>query len=185
MLQPISFETEKLRVHSFRTSDVENYKQLALEVLPILSDPFTLRFVPEKRLNNIEAAEDYIKTMFINHHVGRNHLHFIFSKDMDRVIGIVDLIAPKVVEEHYQLPEYPYFIEFYLLEMLSGRLVMTELLPEIIKEVQRQGIEKIAAVVNRQNKAAIKVLQRSGFQLQASFDIIQDLYLVSVSEPNP
>ncbi|HWV73006.1 MAG TPA: GNAT family N-acetyltransferase [Pseudosphingobacterium sp.] len=178
MLQPIILETEQFHVHSFRVEDIENYQQLAIDVLSVFSDPFTLKFVPDRRLHSLEEAEGFVKAMFINHHVGRNHLHFISSKKIERVIGIIDLISPAVAREHYDLPEYPYFIEFYLMEMLSGRSVMTEILPKITQHVHQQGIEEIGAVVNRNNKAAIKVLERALFRFKGKFDIAQDYYLV-------
>jgi hypothetical protein len=47
------------------------------------------------------------------------------------------------------------------LKMLRGKTVMTQLLPLVIKHLHN-GINEIAAVVNRKNNAAIKVLERSG-----------------------
>lgn len=177
MLRPIAFETDELEVHSFRITDIVNFKQLAEDILSIFSDTFTLKFVPDKKMHTMEEAEGFVKAMILNHHVGRNHLHFITSKKMSRVVGIVDLISPEVAKEYYQLEDYPYFIEFYLLEILSGQSIMTQLLPVIVGHLHNEGIKKIGAVVNRKNKAAIKVLERSGFKVNGQFDILQDLYL--------
>ena len=177
MLQPINFETETLKIHSFRISDIDDHRQLAADVLSIFSDSFTLKFVPTKRLNSIESAQDFIKTTIINHHIGRSHLHFITSKETQRVVGVVDLISPEVAKEHYKLDDYPYFIEFYLLKFQSGKAKMSAVLPFFIKHLQDNGLDKLAAVVNRNNQAAIKVLERSGFKLKTKFDILQDLYV--------
>lgn len=54
---------------------------------------------------------------------------------------------------------------------------MTEILPIILEHIHDQGIDKIAAVVNRTNKSAIKVLERSGFKIKDKFDILQDIYI--------
>lgn len=179
MLQPITFETERLKIHSFHITDIDNPTKLANDVLSLFSDPFTLKYVPEKRLAGIESAEDFIKTMIINHHIGRNHLHFITSKKFNKVIGTIDIIAPGVVKEHYLLQEYPYFIEFFLVQKFSAQKIMTETIPILIDAIHNQGIEKIGAVVNRENTAAISVLKNARFLYQDQFDIAQDLYLAT------
>jgi RimJ/RimL family protein N-acetyltransferase len=179
MLQPITFETERLKIHSFHISDIDNHTKLATDVLSLFSDPFTLKYVPEKRLAGLDSAQDFVKTMIINHHIGRNHLHFITSKKLNQVIGTIDVISPGVVKEHYSLQEYPYFIEFFLLHKFSAQKVMSETIPLLINAIHSQGIEKVGAVVNRENTAAIKVLKNANFLYQDQFDIIQDLYLAT------
>jgi RimJ/RimL family protein N-acetyltransferase len=179
MLQPITFETERLKIHSFHITDIDNHTPLATDVLSLFSDPFTLKYVPEKRLTGIEAAQDFIKTMIINHHIGRNHLHFITSKKFNKVIGTIDIITPVVVREHYLLQEYPYFVEFFLLQEFSAQKIMTEAIPILIDAIHNQGIEKVGAVVNRKNTAAVKILKNAKFHYQDQFDIAQDLYLAT------
>ena len=179
MLQPITFETGRVKIHSFHITDIDNHTKLANDVLSLFSDPFTLKYVPEKRLVGIKSAEDFVKTMIINHHIGRNHLHFITSKELNQVIGTIDIIAPEVVKEHYLLQEYPYFIEFFLLQKFSAQKIMTDAIPMLIAAIHNQGIEKIGAVVNRENTAAIKVLKNANFKFQEQFDIVQDLYLAT------
>ncbi|PSK90826.1 GNAT family N-acetyltransferase [Taibaiella chishuiensis] len=179
MLQPITFETERLKIHSFHITDIDNHTKLANDVLSLFSDPFTLKYVPEKRLVGIESAQDFVKTMIINHHIGRNHLHFITAKTLNQVIGTIDIITPAVVKEYYSLREYPYFIEFFLLQKFSGQKIMTETIPLLIDAIHTQGIEKIGAVVNRENIAAVSVLKNANFLYRGQFDIVQDLYLAT------
>lgn len=176
-MQPITFETERLKIHSFQISDIENHQQLAKDMLTLFSDPFTLKFVPEKLLHNIKEAEDFVKTMIINHHLGKNHLYFITYKELGQVIGIIDFITPKVIKEHYSLQEYPYFIEFYLLEQFSAQTFMTEIIPAMVTAAHNLGIMEIGAVVNRANISAIKVLKKANFIFKDRFDVAQDLYL--------
>jgi RimJ/RimL family protein N-acetyltransferase len=148
MVQPLNFETDEYKLHSFFKEDIESHELIAEQVLAIFTDPFTLKFVPDKKLHGIAEARDFIKTMIINNHVGKNYFHFITSKKTGYIIGTVDLISPGVARQHYHLDDYPYFIEFYLGESYSGKSVMSALLPIITDGFQQQGIGKIAAVVN-------------------------------------
>jgi L-amino acid N-acyltransferase YncA len=81
--------------------------------------------------------------------------------------------------EHYQLKNYPFFIEFYLKGSARGKALMSRLLPKMLEYLQENGVNDLAAVVNRRNIAAIKVLNRSGFYNDGNFDPIQDIYRCS------
>ncbi|WP_367866990.1 GNAT family N-acetyltransferase [Pedobacter sp. WC2423] len=176
MLKPIDYESERLCVHSFRPYDLQRFDQFALDILSILSDDFTLKFIPGKRLNTIVEAEAFLQTMIVNFHNGRNFMHFITDKKMNRVIGIIDLISPKVAREHYEIEKYPYFIEFYLSGLAAGTSIMSEILPAIVSNVISQGITCIGAVIDRNNTAAKKVLEKASFLYKSRFDILQDFY---------
>lgn len=178
MFKPFTFENENYLIHSFRPEDLNRFTQITKEVFCILSDDHTLKFVPNKRLNTLQQAELFLQTMLINAHAGRNYLHFITDKKNDKVVGIIDLISPEVAQEHYQITHYPFFIEFYLSSFASGCYLMTTLLPPIIDQILAQGIPNIAAVVNRNNIAAKKVLEKAHFSYKEPFDPIQDLYEV-------
>jgi RimJ/RimL family protein N-acetyltransferase len=54
---------------------------------------------------------------------------------------------------------------------------MSRLLPKVTAHLRNEGVDELAAVVNRQNLAAHKILKRSGFRLQGRFDHLQDIYL--------
>ena len=176
MLKPIDYESERLCVHSFRPYDLQRFDQFALDILSILSDDFTLKFIPAKRINTIVEAVAFLQTMIINFHNGRNYMHFITDKKQNRVIGIVDLISPEVAREYYEIEEYPYFIEFYLSRLATGTSIMSEILPAIVSNVISQGVNSIGAVIDRNNTAAKKVLEKSNFLYKSKFDIRQDFY---------
>ena len=120
----------------------------------------------------------FLQTMVFNYHAGLNYIHFITDKKLNRVIGLIDLISPEVAKEHYQLDEYPFFIEFYLSDYATGYYIMTEILPPVVDSILSQGIPRIGAVINRQNIAAKKVLENAQFSYKAQFDVLQDLYEV-------
>lgn len=176
MLQPIHFENDKLLIHPFRPEDLNRFEELTKDIFDILSDDQTLKFIPGKRLNSLQEAEIFLQTAIVNYHTGRNYIHFISHKELDKVIGIIDLISPEVAKDHYNMDHYPFFIEFYLSGFASGCYIMSEILPELIELILDQGIDKIGAVVNRENIAAKKVLKHANFNYKAPFDIVQDFY---------
>ncbi|TSJ44487.1 GNAT family N-acetyltransferase [Mucilaginibacter corticis] len=182
MLQPLYLETGRLLLHPFRPAEFSRYQELIGEIFALLSHEETLRFIPEKRLKHRSEAERWLKAAVLNAHAGRNTVHFISDKSSGKLVGIVDIIPPAVAREHYRLAAYPHFIEFYLKAECRGKAVMSSLLPEIIKALNHQHITQIAAVVNRRNAAASKVLQKCGFSYRCPFDGLQDFYqLVSVA----
>ena len=178
MILPIYFENDNFLVHSFRPEDLNRLSELAKEVFVILSDDHTLRYIPTKRLESVMEAEIFLQGMILNFHSGRNYLHFITDKLSGKVIGMIDLISPALAMEHYQIPRYPFFIEFYLGSFASGCYLMTELLPVVINQLLKQGIGSIGAVVNRGNTAAKKVLKKARFSRKYNFDAHQDFYEV-------
>lgn len=180
MLNHIYLENERIHVHSFRAEDLSRFEQLSKDIFDILSDEKTLKYIPEKRIYNLQEAESFLQTNIINYHSGRNYLHFIHHKQLDKVIGIIDLISPNVAKDHYCMDEYPFFIEFYLSGFASGCYIMTEILPLLIEDLHKQGILSIGAVINRNNIAARKVLENANFEYKAPFDIIQDFYQTTV-----
>lgn len=176
MLKPIFLENDKLLIHPFRPEDLQRFEQLTQDIFSILSDDHTLKFIPGKRLHSLEEAATFLKTMVINYHSGLNYIHFITDKQLNKVVGIIDLISPTVAKAHYQIDHYPFFIEFYLSGFASGCYIMTEILPAVIDNLLQQGIPSIGAVVNRKNIAARKVLERAQFTYKEPFDAVQDFY---------
>jgi RimJ/RimL family protein N-acetyltransferase len=181
MLEPIYLENKKLLIHTFRPEDLGRFQELTGDIFEILSDQWTLKFIPEKRLNNLQEAELFLQTAIINYHLGHNFLHFISHKELNKVIGMINLISPEVAKEHYRMEHYPFFIEFYLISPASGSSIMTEILPSMVDEFLKQGITRIGAVVNRKNIAARKVLENANFNFKAPFDALQDLYEIEIN----
>lgn len=174
--EAVAFDAENWSIRPFRAGDLDRFEELACEVLRILSDEKTLYFIPEKGLRSMAEATAWLQRAVLNFHTGRSFIHFIRQKKDGRLIGMVDILAPDLVKEYYLLADYPYFIEFYLAGSAQGRLLMSEVLPQIIQELQHKGIKKIAAVVNRKNKASKRVLEKAGFSYGLRFDPVQDLY---------
>jgi len=176
MLKPVYFENDQVFIHPFRPEDLGRFEQISQDLLSILSDEHTLKFLPGKRLRSLQEAEWLLQSIILNFHSDRNYVYFISHKKTNRVIGVIDLVSPKVAREHYQMDDYPFFIEFYLAEKASGSNIMKEILPAVVNSILSQGIERIGAVVNRHNIAAKKVLSSARFMYKAEFDVFQDLY---------
>ena len=92
------------------------------------------------------------------------------------IVGIIDILSPTLVEEHYRLPSYPYFVEFYIKGELQGSSLMSKILPKVLQVIKKQNIDIIAAVADKNNFAARKVLEKSGFSKIEAFDSTKDLY---------
>lgn len=176
MLKSIHFSVEEFEVSPLNGNDLVRLDQLAKDVYAILSDEQTLRFIPEKRLNNKEEAMQWLKLSLLNFHSGRNYVYLIRTKVTGKVAGIIDVLSPAFVREHYQLSSYPYFVEFYIKGELQGGSLMSKVLPEVLRAVRKQNIDVIAAVADRNNFAAQKVLERSGFANIEAFDATKDLF---------
>lgn len=179
MIPSLCFENDQYGIHTFRPIDLENLSRLAADVFSILSDDHTLRYLPGKRLENLADAEQFLRTQVINYHTKRNYLYFISDKHTGKVVGMIDIVTAELAKEHYKINRYPFFIEFYLGSFASGCYLMTEILPAVIDQLLKQGIERIGAVVNRENIAAKKVLLKARFSRKQRFDLLQDFYEIN------
>jgi RimJ/RimL family protein N-acetyltransferase len=149
---------------SFRSGGLGRYEQLVADIFSILSDESTLKYLPDKRVNDLEEAEAFLQAVILNYHAGLNYLHFITDQGLGRVIGMIDLISPSLARKHYDFNRYPYFIKFYLSSPMTGCSIMTRLLTVVVDAVFSQSIPRIGAVMHQQNTAARRVLEKSRFR---------------------
>ncbi len=178
MLKPIRFIVEEFEVSPLNGYDLERLDHFAHDIYAIHSDEETLRFIPEKRLNNKEEAMQWLKLSILNFHSGRNYIHMIKNKVTGRIVGIIDILSPTLVKQNYLLSSYPYFVEFYIKADHQRGSLMSKVLPKVLQEAKTQQIDGIAAVADRKNFAARKVLEKSGFAKVGPFDSNKDLFNV-------
>lgn len=176
MLDPIRLENDQVIVHGFRSKDLARYETLVKEIYLLFSDADTLQFLPEKRLNSVQEADSWLKNSILNFYCQRNFLHFVTDKKTGKLLGMIDIFTPDTIQAHYLLPHYPHFIEFYLRGNARGKKIMSRLLPGLLAELRKRGINEVGAAINVHNSAARKVLTYSGFRFAQSFDARQDLY---------
>jgi RimJ/RimL family protein N-acetyltransferase len=165
-------------IRSLHVDDIEQFDRLAKEVYTILSDEQTLHFIPEKRLKSLSEARQWLRSSVINFYNDRNYIHFIRSKSSKELIGMVDILSPSLIKDHYALSEYPYFIEFYLRSESQGNSLMSEILPPLLNVIRQQDIDQVAAVTDKKNLAARRLLEKTGFVYKAAFDLTKDLFLI-------
>ena len=178
-MQPIYLENNSITLQPVNAADLCTSSTIRDDIHALLSDPLTIKYLPEKKLANRSHAEAWLYGSLINLHCGRNITHLIRSKKNNQLIGVLDLIPSQVAAEHYNLAHYPVFVEFYLSPKAQGRLMMSAILPQVVAALQANGTKELAAVVNRKNVAASKVLVKSGFVKMQQFDIEKDLYALS------
>ena len=179
VFEAIVFEDKDWLIHPFRAKDFDRFDYVAEQVLKVLSDEETLRFLPEKRLSSSADAHTWLQKAVLNFHSRKNYTHFISEKKTGNLVGMIDILSPNFIKEYYRLHDYPYFIEFYLIGSAQGQLIMSSLLPGVIWALREQGISNIAAVVNRKNFASIRVLEKAGFTYCLKLDVLQDLFKIA------
>jgi len=175
-MDPINITVGNIQVCALNADDIPRFADMANEVFEILSDDTTLKFIPEKKLKNALEAEKWLQSSVINYYTKRNYIHLIRSKESGSILGMVDILSPELIQDHYRLKDYPYFIEFYIKRQARNSSLMTRILPCIVEAMTEQGITKISAVADKRNVPAKRVLAKSGFKYRTKFDIFKDLY---------
>jgi len=173
---PILIDIDEHILHSFGTNEFKRFSCLSRDIFEVFSQEKTTIFLPHKHLNDIVHAEVLLQTGLINQHNGVSQLYFITEKSTNKTIGMIELISPRGAQMHYNLEQYPYFIEFCLSDKHTGKGIMSMLLPKLLDKLRQIGINKIGAVAHPKNNSAIRVLNKSGLFKRASFDIVQDVY---------
>ncbi len=133
------------------------------EILELRSNPITMKYIPRPIAKTIDDAKTHFKTIDekIENNTGINWA--ITLKNSDKMIGIIG---------HYRLqPEnYRCEIGYMILLAYQGQGIITE----AIKVVLEYGFEdlnmhSIEAVIDPDNLASERVLQKNGFIKEAHF----------------
>ncbi len=176
MTQPIQIETEDLLLHPFRAEDMKRFDSLSRDIHQLFGQHSTTTFLPHKKLSDIGQAEALLQTALFNQYNGNSQWFFITQKSGQRTIGMIEVITPTSAKRHYQLEQYPHFIEFCLSTEHIGKGIMSRLLPKLLDKLKQKGIQKIGAVAHPNNLSAVRVLHKSGLVKKTSFDSIQHVY---------
>jgi RimJ/RimL family protein N-acetyltransferase len=176
MNHPILIDTKDLLLHPFRAEEMKRLDSLSQDIHNLFNQSQAKTFLPHKKLKDVQQAEALLQTALMHQYNGSSQWYFITDKVDQRTIGMVELITPQTAKKHYRLKQYPYFLEFCLCSTYSGKGIMSNLLPRLIRKLKQKGISEIGAVVHPHNLAAISVLKKSGIQRQTRFDDIRNLY---------
>lgn len=183
MFSPVNITVEEFQISPLKGDDLQRFDIMAEEICEILSNEQTLHFIPEKRLHSKDEAVKWLQLSIVNFYTGRNFIHLITHLETGKIAGIIDVLSPKLVREHYRLSSYPYFVEFYIKGELQGGAIMSRILPQVLEFIKTHDIDVIAAVADKDNFAARKVLEKSGFTNIERFDATKDLF-ISVDNTN-
>ena len=149
-------ETERLLL---RRVDNNDYK----EVLALRSNPETMKYIPRPLLKNEEEAFAHI-AMIENKIINKEGINWAITiKDDPRLIGIIG---------HYriQLENYRAEIGYMILPEFNGLGIVTEAVKEVVKYgFDIMKLHSIEAVIDPDNIASAKVLEKNGFVKEADF----------------
>lgn len=149
-------ETERLILDRLTETDVK-------EVFELRSDPETMKYIPRPLVTNYEEALEHIRMIDekIENNTGINWA--IRFKDNPKLLGIIGFY--RMQPENYRA-EIGY--------MLSPHFHGKGIVPEAVKSLLQYGFEdlkfhSIEAVIDPENYASEKVLQKCGFVKEAHF----------------
>lgn len=149
-------ETERLLL---RRVDNNDYK----EVLALRSNPETMKYIPRPLLKNEEEAFAHI-AMIENKIINKEGINWAITiKDDPSLIGIIG---------HYriQLENYRAEIGYMILPEFNGLGIVTEAVKEVVKYgFDIMKLHSIEAVIDPDNIASAKVLEKNGFVKEAHF----------------
>ena len=149
-------ETERLLL---RRVDNNDYK----EVLALRSNPETMKYIPRPLLKNEEEAFAHI-AMIENKIINKEGINWAITiKDDHRLIGIIG---------HYriQVENYRAEIGYMILPEFNGQGIVTEAVKEVVKYgFDIMKLHSIEAVIDPDNIASAKVLEKIGFVKEAHF----------------
>jgi RimJ/RimL family protein N-acetyltransferase len=157
----LNIETRRLQLRWLRAED-------AVFIQRLLNDRDWLRFVGDRRVGSLDDARAYIEsgpcTMYRQFGFGLNR---VALKRSDRPIGICGLLRRE------QLPEadlgYAFLPEFR--NRGYAREAASAVLQHGFTELRQQ---RIAAIVNADNDASIRLLGRLGFRFERKLELEAD-----------
>lgn len=149
-----NLETERLFLRRLSHDDAE-------EVLELRGNPETMKFIPRPLVKNLEDAIAHIDMINekIDTNVGINW--GITIKDNDKIIGIIG---------HYRIqPEnHRSEIGYMILPEHQGKGYVSEAILAILEYgFQDMNLHSIEAVIDPENSASERVLQKNGFVKEA------------------
>ena len=149
-----NLETERLYLRRVDVKDVN-------EIIALRSNPETMKYIPRPLVKTIEDALEHIAMMDakIENNEGINWA--ITQKGNPKLIGVIGHY--RIKPEHYRAE-----IGYMLLPEFSGKGIISEAVKEVVnygfKGMQLHSIE---AVIDPENNASAKVLEKNGFVKEA------------------
>ena len=149
-----NLETERLFLIRVDVKDVN-------EIIVLRSNPETMKYIPKPLVKTIEDALEHIAMMDakIENNEGINWA--ITQKDNPKLIGVIGHY--RIKPEHYRAE-----IGYMLLPEFSGKGIISEAVKEVVKYgFKGMQLHSIEAVIDPENNASAKVLEKNGFVKEA------------------
>lgn len=174
-LKPINLDNGVIQIHPLRPSDMMRHDELVNDLYEIFGDEDSLPYNKEKFVSDRKTISTQMLGVTIGYEQQIRYTHFITLKEPNKIIGEIIILSPKSVEPQYKIQD-TWIIEFYLNKQLWNKGIMSGIIAAIVSNMKNQGIDKIGALVDRNNIPSIRVLEKSGFIKRNPFDVKQDYY---------
>ena len=149
-----NLETERLLLRRVVATDVK-------EIFALRSNPETMKYIPRPLLKTDEDALEHIVMIDTKIEANEGINWAITLKDSPKLIGIIGHYRIKL--EHYRAE-----IGYMLLPEFHGKGIVSEALQEAVNYgFNVMKLHSIEAVINPDNKASAKVLEKNKFFKEA------------------
>lgn len=151
-----NLETERLLLRRVNNNDIK-------EVLALRSNPETMKYIPRPLVKNDDEALEHIAMIEtkIENNEGINWA--ITLKDNPKLIGVIGHY--RIKPEHYRSE-----IGYMILPEFNGKGIVTEAVQEVVKYgFEAMQLHSIEAVIDPDNIASAKVLEKNNFIKEAHF----------------
>lgn len=175
---PINLNNGILEIHPYRISEAERDKEVVNDLFEIFGDISQIPFNKEKLVKDKKDMNTY--SIVSDYHSKRQYTHFVSHIESKKIIGKIIISPP--VKEYIQFDgtlKNTWIIEFYLNKRFWNKGIMSGIIPEVVRGIQKQGIKKVGAVVDKLNFGSIRVLEKSGLKRIKQFDDLKDLFVSS------
>jgi len=157
IFQPFpELETERLILRRPLPSDAE-------EMFRYRSDPQLMRYIPHRLAGKLEEVQETLVTVNNLIDTGKGLNWALTLKDDPTIIGMAGYV--RIIEDHYRAE-----VGYMLHTPHHGKGLVSEAVRAILDFGYREmKLHSVEAVVNTENEASKRVLERMGFSKDALF----------------
>ena len=165
----LALETERLLLRPFTTDNDAPF------ILTLLNEPSFLQYIGDKKVRNLEDARQYLLNGPVASYERNGFgLLCVELKDSQTSIGMCGLLKRE------ELPEPD--IGFAFLPDFWNKGYAFEAAAAVMKDArERRQLNRVLAIVNPDNYASMKLLERLGFRFERMLDQGTKLYGTSES----
>lgn len=151
------FQTQRLNIRKLRLSD-------AVFIYDLVNEPGWLKFIGDKGVNNLQAAETYILQILDSYRKYGFGLYRVEKISSGEAVGICGLVKRDSLQD--------FDIGFALFEKFEGNGFAQESATAILQLAKDEfKLPRIAAICTRENYSSIRLIERLGFQFDSSVSI--------------